>query len=123
MDMPAITKDAYIHFERKIYLPLLIIVLEKDIASIEKLPFKFRRVYLNLLENRLKQMRLDLKESTNYLVRHNMRLVRDKPGLESTKYTLISAGYEEHLTFANDEMKKTSEEMLSSYLMESNWGK
>lgn len=30
MDMPVITKEAYEHFERVIYNPLLIIVLEKD---------------------------------------------------------------------------------------------
>lgn len=118
--MPDITKEAYEHFERVIYNPLLIIVLEKDIDSMQHLLFKFRNIYVNLLKRALKQMKRDLKESSIYLVRHNMRLVRDKPGQESTKYTLISMGYEEHLTYANEEIKKKSEEMLSSYLMERN---
>lgn len=122
MIMPDITKEAYEHFERVIYNPLLIIVLEKDIDSMRHLPFKFGNIYVNLLKRALKQMKRDLKESSIYLVRHNMRLVRDKPGLESTKYTLISMGYEEHLTYANSEIKKKSEDIMSAYLIANNMG-
>lgn len=88
----------------------------------QHLPFKFGNIYVNLLQLALKEMKRDLKESSIYLVRHNMRLVRDKPGLESTKYTLISMGYEEHLTYPNSEIKKKSEDIMSSYLIVNNMG-
>ncbi|QUG41329.1 hypothetical protein KD050_18950 [Psychrobacillus sp. INOP01] len=114
--MPTINTEDYSYFESGIYLPMLIKILERDIELINKLPFKLRRPYLAIIEKALSLIRMDLKQSEVYLLRHNMRIVIGKPDAnKQAEYAFISAGYEERRNYSSEEMRSKSEELMSDY--------
>lgn len=114
--MPSISTEDYRYFENKLFLPMLITILERDIELINKLPFKLRRPYLKIVDKALSLIRQDLKKADIYLLRRNMRLVIGKPDAnKQTEYTFISAGYEERCNYSSEELRSKSEELLSRY--------
>jgi len=114
--MPSITTEDYRYFENKLYLPMLITILDRDIELINKLPFKLRRPYLAIVEKALAMIRKDLKQTEVYLLRRNMRLVVGRPDAnKETEYTFISSGIEERRKYASDELRSRSEELITEY--------
>lgn len=114
--MPTITTEDYRYFENKIYLPMLITILERDFELINKLPFKLRRPYIAIVEKALGLIRQDLKKADIYLLRRNMRLVVGKADAnKQTECTFISAGYEERRNYSSQELRSKSEELISEY--------
>ena len=59
--MPEITEDAIVYFEKKIYLPMLIKVLQMDLELFHKFPVKLNRPYIKKVENALQTIKQDLK--------------------------------------------------------------
>ncbi|MFJ7971347.1 hypothetical protein [Psychrobacillus sp. NPDC096389] len=114
--MPEIKTDDLIYFENGLFLPMLIKVLEKDLRSFEKLPFKLDRPYKAKVEKALKSIRKDLKAADIFLVRNNMKVVKWEASTDSTTYAFISQGTEDHRKFLNADIKMKCEELLSVYL-------
>lgn len=114
--MPEITAEDRRYFENRIYLPILITILERDLEVILQSPFKLQRPYLAVVENALKQIRSDLKLTDIYMVRRKMRLVADKPIDGVTEYTFISAGIEERKRYTSDHLRKCTEDLLYKYI-------
>lgn len=110
--MPEINAEAKRYFENKIYLPLLITILERDLELIRSLPFKLNRPYIALADEALKRVRTDLKATDVHLVRHNMRLIGDK-----NEYILIYSGVEERWKLTSEQMRSKCEELLRYYLV------
>jgi len=114
--MAAITTEDYRYFERKLYLPMLIKILERDIELINKLPFKLRRPYLAIVEKALAMIRKDLKHTEVYLLRRNMRLVIGKPDVNKiTECKFISGGIEERRNYSSEEFRSRTEELITEY--------
>lgn len=117
MNMPTLTKVDNVYFENKLYFPLLIKILEKDLINIEQFPFKLRRPYIFKLESALKYLREDLKRTDIYLTRHNMKFIKGMSNEEYTEYTFISSGHEEHLKYSSSQLKEKTEELMCTYLL------
>lgn len=115
--MPSISVEDYQYFENKIYLPMLIKVLEHDYDLIMKLPFKLNRPYIALFEEALKRVKSDLKRTDIYLKRHNMKLVRENMTKEQSDYVFFHMGWEERRTYLNKQLRDCSEQLLSTYLI------
>jgi hypothetical protein len=114
--MPSISTEDYRYFENKIYLPMLITVLQKDAELINKQPFKLRRPYLAIIDKTLMLILQDLKQTDIYLLRRSMRLVREKPDKNNdTEYTYINVGYEERHKYTSEQLRDRSEELLNEY--------
>lgn len=114
--MPVITTEDYRYFENKLYLPMIITILERDIELINKLPFKLRRPYLVIVEKVLGLIRQDLKKADIYLLRRNMRLLVGKPDADRlTEYTFISGGNEERRKYSSEDLRSRTEELISEY--------
>jgi len=95
---------------------MLIKILENDLELFSKLPFKLRRPYVTRVENAIKQVKVDLKRTENYMLRNNMRAVRwDKKG-DEIEYAFISTGVEEHVRYTSETLKNRTEELLEKYL-------
>jgi len=115
--MPSIPTEAYHYFDNKIYLPMLITVLERDVESFDKLPFKLNRPYLAVIDKALKYIRADLKAADIYLTRHNMRLVRNRLDEQYSEFVFIYAGHEERRKYTSDELRIKCEEILGTYFV------
>lgn len=115
--MPSISVEDYQYFENRIYLPMLIKVLEHDLQTIMKQPFKLHRPYIAMVENALKNVISDLKKTDIYLKRNNMKLVRENMTKEQSDYVFIHMGWEERKTYLNTQLRDRTEELLSTYLI------
>lgn len=114
--MPTLPEDDYNCLEKKLYLPMLMKVLERDLLNINMMPFKLHRPYIKILENTLAIIRNELKVIDIHLIRKDMRVVKWGSNGESTTYAFISSGVEDHREFLNANIKMKCEELLSTYL-------
>ena len=114
--MPSISTEDYRYYENKIFLSLLITVLERDRESIASMPFKLNRPYLAKVESALQRVRADLKITDIYLTRHHMQLIIEQSSKASTDYAFIHGGYEERKRYTSAELRNRTEELMIEYL-------
>jgi hypothetical protein len=111
-----IPEDSLPYFEKMIYLPMIIIILEQDRVAIEKGPFKLNRPYINIIEQSLKSVQSDLKDTKLYMRQSNLKLIKDNRDDACTEYTFFHGGYEEHRRYLNVRLRNRTEELLEIYL-------
>ena len=116
MKMPLIPEEAIPYFEKMIYLPMVFTILEKDRTIIEKAPFKLNRPYLSLVDEAVKQVQKELKDTHVYMRRHSMKVIRGEGDDMFTEYVFFHGGYEEHRRYLNVRLRNRVEELLSMYL-------
>lgn len=114
--MPLIPPEALPHFENQIYLPMLLIILERDRLAFEKGPFKLKRPYLAMIAEAERLVQKDLKESRLYMRRHSMKVIKGDHDDMFTEYVFIHGGYEDHRRYLNVRLRNRSEELLGVYL-------
>ena len=114
--MPLLPPEALPYFENMIYLPMLLIILERDRESIEKGPFKLKGPYVKLIDEAMKHAREELKETKLYLRRHSMKVIRNKTDDTFTEYLFIHDGYEDSRRYLNVRLRNRTEELLGIYI-------
>ena len=113
--MTLIPQEALPYFENMIYLPMLLIILERDRDTVENGPFKLKRPYVNIVDKATKFARAELRESTIYMRRNNMKLTRGKTDDTFTEYVFIHKGYEDRRRYLNVRLRNRTEELLTLY--------
>ena len=113
--MALIPAEALPYFENMIYLPMILIVLERDQEAIEKGPFKLKRPYIKIVEEALKFAQVELRETSNYLRRNNMKLIRGTMDDTFTEYIFIYGGYEDRRRYLNVRLRNRTEELIGVY--------
>jgi len=113
--LPLIPKEALPYFENKIYLPMILIVLERDRKVFENGSFKLKRPYAQIVDEVVQSVQKELKETTIYLQRNNMKVIRGKTDDTFTEYAFIYGGYEDHRRYLNVRLRNRTEELLTLY--------
>lgn len=113
--MPLIPAKALPYFENMIYLPMLLIVLQRDRELLEKGPFKLKGPYLKIIDATMTQVQSELQETKFYLRRHDMKVIRKDRDSMFTEYIFINGGYEDHRRYLNVRLRNRTEELLESY--------
>ena len=113
--MALIPQEALPYFENVIYFPILITVLENDLKLIQNGPFKLKGPYTKIIEEALKAIRAESKQTNIFLKRNDMKLIKGKNDGTFTEYTLIHGGYEEHRKYLNVRLRNRTEELISVY--------
>jgi len=114
--MALIPAESLPYFESMIYLPMIIILLERDRVVFESENFKLSRPYINIIERSIKFVQKDLKETKLYLRQNNMKFIKGKRDESCTEYTFFYGGYEKHGRYLNVRLRDRSEELLEMYL-------
>jgi hypothetical protein len=99
-----------------IYLPMVIIILEQDRVTFEKGTFKLNRPYINIIEQSLKLVQVELKETKLYMRQNNMKIIKGSRDDACTEYTFFYGGYEENRRYLNVRLRNRTEELLEVYL-------
>ncbi|WOV88323.1 hypothetical protein QWT69_04150 [Sporosarcina oncorhynchi] len=115
--MPLIPAKALPHFENMIYLPLLLTVLELDRTEIEKGSFKLKGPYLKIIDAAILRVQKELQETTFYLKRNNMKVIRKDRDSMFTDYIFINGGFEDHRRYLNVRLRNRTEELLHLYFI------
>ncbi|MBN6890052.1 hypothetical protein ACUXCC_005575 [Cytobacillus horneckiae] len=102
--------------EQAIYLPMIVIILERDLQIIEKAPFKINRPYLTLVENTLKKVQRDLKEVRDKMRKGNMKVNQVSRDDTFTMFSFLYKGFEEQHNYFNPRLRNKCEELLDYYL-------
>ncbi|MCM3324223.1 hypothetical protein [Cytobacillus kochii] len=102
--------------EQAIYLPMIIIILERDLKIIEKSPFKIKQPYITLMENTIKNVQRDLKEVKDKLRKENMRVNQIGHDESFTMYEFHYKGYDEQHSYFNPRIRNKCEELFNFYL-------
>ena len=113
MLMPA---ESLPYFERMIYLPMVITVLERDRANVEHNGFKLYRPYLALIEGAIKVAQRDLKETKLHMRQNGWKIIRGESDDSTTTYTFYYSGYEQTRRYLNVRLRNRTEELLEVYL-------
>ncbi len=113
--MALVPGEAIPYFENMIYLPIIIQILERDREAIEIGSFKLKGPYINLVENALKTVRTELKETNAYARRRNMKLIKRGKDSTFTDYAFIHGGYEDKRRYLNSRLRNRTEELMSVY--------
>ena len=103
------------YYESGIYLPLLLIILEKDQQIVEQSSFKFKNPYLQLIDATRLKIEQDLRETKDYFKLHQMRLVRGKTDDLFTEYHFYFEGIMECRRYSNIRLRNYSELLLAEY--------
>lgn len=113
--MPLISVEAIPHFENAIYFPLLIVILERDLEAIEKGTFKLKGPYIKIIDTALKIIRSEQKESSIYMRRNSMKVIKGKNDGTFTEYAFYNGGYEDHRRYLNVRLRNRTEELMDVY--------
>lgn len=110
-----IPEESIPHYENAIYLPMLILILEKDISTIEETQIKLKRPYTKMIDLAIKNARAELKKSNIYLKRNNMQLIKKGTDKEFTEHAFYNVGHEDHRKYSNIRLRNRTEELMSEY--------
>ncbi|RIW35323.1 hypothetical protein D3H55_07965 [Bacillus salacetis] len=102
--------------EQAIYLPMVLTVLDRDFAVVEKSPFKLKRPYLELIEETMKIIQSELAGVKKYMKHNGMKVERIKTDDAFTMYLFLYRGYEEHHNYFNPRLRNRVEDLLRHYL-------
>ncbi|MFC5540421.1 MAG: hypothetical protein C0P75_012620 [Bacilli bacterium] len=117
--MAHIPIEAVPYLESAIYLPMLLIVLEKDYELIEKGPFKLKRPYVHLIEEAKKLAEKDLQNTKSYLKKNSLKVVQGKRDDLFTEYLFYYKQVSEVRRYSNIRLRNRVEELLNDYLSSS----
>ena len=118
--MPLIPQDALPKFENAIYLPMIISILKKDLGTIKNGPFKLKGPYIAIIDEALKQIRIELKQTNLYLKRNDMKMIKGENDGTFTVYKFIYGGYEDHRRYLNVRLRNRTEELIGVYFAMTN---
>ncbi|MFC7685682.1 hypothetical protein [Ureibacillus sp. GCM10028918] len=104
------------YLEAAIYLPMLLIVLEKDYAQIEAGQFKLKRPYISLIDEARKHAEIDLRETKAYLKIHQLKVVQGKRDEMFTEYQFHYKQVMDVRRYSNIRLRNHVEDLLKFYL-------
>ncbi|MDN4492251.1 hypothetical protein [Ureibacillus aquaedulcis] len=114
--MAHIPTEAVPNLESAIYLPMLLIVLEKDQAQIEAGQFKLKRPYIYLIDEARKLAEHDLRKTKAYLKSHQLRVVQGKRDEMFTEYQFHYRRIMDVRRYSNIRLRNHVEDLLKMYL-------
>ncbi|KPB04892.1 hypothetical protein [Bacillus sp. CHD6a] len=115
--MTRLSKEQINLFEQAIYLPLLLIVLERDTSVIKDSGIKLKEPYLTLIDQVMRKIQLQLKQIKADMKQQHMKLHKLKQDESFTMYAFLFNGYEEHHNYFNPRIRNKVNELLMQYIL------
>lgn len=103
--------------EKAIYLPMVLIILNRDMTVINKSPFKLKKPYLELIEEAMKDIQKELAEAKRYMKQNNLGVIETNRDDAFTMYMFLYKGYEEHHNYFNPRIRNKVQELMAYYFL------
>ena len=113
---PLMSKELIIHFENMIYLPFVLTIFYKDRDLIDTMPFKLKRPYLQLVDEAIKCVEKDFRETRIYMKRQQYKILEGEKDDLFTEYVFYYDGYEDHRKYMHFQLRNRTEELIGMYL-------
>ncbi|MFP7444551.1 hypothetical protein SFC50_12770 [Bacillus infantis] len=114
--MTRIPEDDRNIMEQAIYLPMVLVVLNRDIDVINNSPFKLKKPYLNLIEDTMKFIQTELAGVKRYMKDNRLQVQEIKRDEAFTMFMFLYKGYEEHHNYFNPRIRNRVQELMEYYL-------
>ncbi|MEH7097533.1 hypothetical protein [Neobacillus vireti] len=114
--MTRIPEDERDIMEKAIYLPMVLIILNRDLNVVTNSPFKLKKPYLNLIEETMKKIQRELAEVKQYMKKNKLQVIETNRDEAFTMYMFIYKGYEENHNYFNPRIRNKVQELLETYL-------
>jgi hypothetical protein len=101
--------------EKAIYLPMVLIILNRDLSVVKKSPLKLKKPYEELIEETIKTIQRELAEVKQYMKVNNMKVLETNRDDAFTMYMFIYKGYEEHHNYFNPRIRNKVQELMGIY--------
>lgn len=115
-EMTKISEEDRDIMEKAIYLPMVLIILNRDLLVVENSPFKLRQPYLELIEETMRIVQNELAEVKKYMKANKMKVTETKRDDSFTMYLFLYKGYEEYHNYFNPRIRNKVQELLTMYL-------
>lgn len=107
--------ETVLQFEKMIYLPMLLTILDKDGKILNETPVKFKSPYLAIIKKAMDNVQKDLAETHLYFCRNRMKLIKEGNDGEFTTY-IFTVGQEQYTRkYMNFRLRNRTEELMSIY--------
>ena len=103
--------------EKAIYLPMVLIILNKDLTVVQNSPFKLKKPYLELIEETMKVVQKELSEAKQYMKKNKLQVMETKRDDAFTMYMFMYKGYEEHHNYFNPRIRNKVQELMEAYFL------
>ena len=114
--MPLISQEEIVYFEKAMYLPMVLIILERDRSLFEQGSFKLKRPYVELVDGAIREVRRELMETNIHMRKQHMKMLKGTGDDTFTEYVFYHGGYEDHRRYLNLRLRNQVEELLRIYL-------
>ncbi|QQZ08269.1 hypothetical protein [Heyndrickxia vini] len=104
--------------EKAIYLPMILIVLNRDLEIINSSPFKLKNPYIEWIEETMKCIQKELASVKRYMKQQQIKVEKIKSDDAFTMYMFLYKGYEEEHNYFNPRLRNRSEELMKYYLFQ-----
>lgn len=112
---PLMSEELILHFENMIYLPLVATILHKDRELVDGMPFKLKRPYLELINQAIKCVEYDSRNTRIYMKKQNFKILKGKQDDLFTEYVFYYNGYEDHRKYLHFQLRNRTEELICIY--------
>jgi len=103
--------------EKAIYLPMVLIILNRDLTVVNDSPFKLKQPYLELIEETMKEIQKELAGVKQYMKQNKLQVMEIKRDDVFTMYMFIYKGYEENHNYFNPRIRNKVQELMEFYLL------
>jgi hypothetical protein len=101
--------------EKAIYLPMVLIILNRDLSVVKNSPFKLKKPYEELIEETMKTIQRELAEVKQYMKKNNLQVLETNRDDAFTMYMFLYKGYEEHHNYFNPRIRNKVQELMGMY--------
>ena len=115
--MTRIPEDDRDIMEKAMYLPMVLIILNRDLTVVANSPFKLKQPYLDLIEETMKEIQRELAEVKLYMKKNKLQVIETKRDDAFTLYRFIYKGYEENHNYFNPRIRNKVQELMEAYLL------
>lgn len=117
--MPGMIPQEYIkHFENMIYLPMVISIFQRDKQHFEGGSFKLKGPYLEVVESACTIAERELRETKDYMRKHQLKVETGKRDDFSTMYIFYYNGFNDMRRYLNVRLRNRTEELIRTYLQQ-----
>ncbi|WP_042356525.1 hypothetical protein [Bacillus rubiinfantis] len=104
--------------EKAIYLPMVLIILNRDLSIVEEVPFKLKQPYIELIKETIQKVQKELTEAKQYMKKNKLQVFEKKRDDVFTMYQFIYKGYEEQHNYFNPRIRNKVQELLETYFLQ-----
>ncbi|MDX8361286.1 MULTISPECIES: hypothetical protein [Bacillaceae] len=116
--MTRIPNEERAMMELAIYLPMLLIVLNKDLATIQQSNFKLKKPYVTIIEQSMKQIQIDLRRIKKEMYKNDLKVCEVNRDEAFTDFLFIYKGYEERHNYFNPRIRNKVQDLMIVYLQD-----